>query len=294
MEEMNNDVTEVAEVAEVAVPGADEAYKSGSVQYIDSREVAEIVGKEHNDLLKDIRRYVRQLDEGKISRNEFFMESQYTDKLNRKKNCYLVTKKGCEFIAHKLTGIKGTKFTATYINRFHEMEDVIKSAEHAQIQELAKQMEVVQVLMKQQQECIKGQQECIEGLQEYIKSQQELLQHLCERQNLIEQEDTGNKRFNPYGADNTAELEERKKELYSLSARVGELWNMSQSKVLHYLYLTMEEKLNLTLNAYKSVYVSETGNTDAGMVEVIAADNRLYQTAARMNREAIERKQIYG
>lgn len=291
MEEMNNDVTEVAEVA---VPGADEAYKSGSVQYIDSREVAEIVGKEHNDLLKDIRRYVRQLDEGKISRNEFFMESQYTDKLNRKKTCYLVTKKGCEFIAHKLTGIKGTKFTATYINRFHEMEDVIKSAEHAQIQELAKQMEVVQVLMKQQQECIKGQQECIEGLQEYIKSQQELLQHLCERQNLIEQEDTGNKRFNPYGADNTAELEERKKELYSLSARVGELWNMSQSKVLHYLYLTMEEKLNLTLNAYKSVYVSETGNEEASMVEVIAADNRLYQTAARMNREAIERKQIYG
>lgn len=292
MEEMNNDVTEVAEVA---VPEAEEeAYKSGSVQYIDSREVAEIVGKEHSKLLKDIRRYIGQLDEAKIGFNEFFMESQYTDKLNRKKTCYLVTKKGCEFIAHKLTGIKGTKFTATYINRFHEMEDVIKSAEHAQIQELAKQMEVVQVLMKQQQECIKGQQECIEGLQEYIKSQQELLQHLCERQNLIEQEDTGNKRFNPYGADNTAELEERKKELYSLSARVGELWNMSQSKVLHYLYLTMEEKLNLTLNAYKSVYVSETGNTDAGMVEVIAADNRLYQTAARMNREAIERKQIYG
>ena len=271
-----------------------EAYKSGSVQYIDRREVAEIVEKEHSKLLKDIRRYIGQLDEAKIGFNEFFMESQYTDKLNRKKTCYLVTKKGCEFIAHKLTGIKGTKFTATYINRFHEMEDVIKSAELAQIQELAKQMEVVQVLMKQQQECIKGQQECIKGLQEYIKSQQELLQHLCERQNLIEQEDTGNKRFNPYGADNTAELEERKKELYSLSARVGELWNMSQSKVLHYLYLTMEEKLNLTLNAYKSVYVSETGNTDAGMVEVIAADNRLYQTAARMNREAIERKQIYG
>lgn len=290
MEEMKNDVTEVAEVA---VP-EEEAYKSGSVQYIDSREVAEIVGKEHSMLLRDIRRYIEQLGQSKIAQSDFFTESTYRNSQNKTQPCYLVTKKGCEFIAHKLTGIKGTKFTATYINRFHEMEDVIKSAEHAQIQELAKQMEVVQVLMKQQQECIKGQQECIEGLQEYIKSQQELLQHLCERQNLIEQEDTGNKRFNPYGADNTAELEERKKELYSLSARVGELWNMSQSKVLHYLYLTMEEKLNLTLNAYKSVYVSETGNTDAGMVEVIAADNRLYQTAARMNREAIERKQIYG
>lgn len=102
---------------------------SGIVEqkYIDSREVAEMVGKQHNDLLKDIRRYVQQLGEGKISHTDFFTESQYTDKSNRQKPCYLVTKKGCEFIAHKLTGIKGTEFTAKYINRFHEMEDVIQT-----------------------------------------------------------------------------------------------------------------------------------------------------------------------
>ena len=35
----------------------------------------------------------------------------------------MVTKKGCEFIAHKLTGQRGTEFTAQYINRFHEMEE---------------------------------------------------------------------------------------------------------------------------------------------------------------------------
>lgn len=40
--------------------------------------------------------------------------------------CFMVTKKGCEFIAHKLTGRKGTEFTARYINRFHEMENLIK------------------------------------------------------------------------------------------------------------------------------------------------------------------------
>ena len=56
----------------------------------------------------------------------FFTGSEYTDKSNRQKPCYLVTKKGCEFIAHKLTGIKGTEFTAKYINRFHEMEDAIQ------------------------------------------------------------------------------------------------------------------------------------------------------------------------
>lgn len=96
-------------------------------KYIDSREVAEMVGKEHNKLLRDIRVYITQLNASKVGHTDFFTESQYTDKSNRQKPCYLVTKKGCEFIAHKLTGVKGTEFTAKYINRFHEMEDTIKT-----------------------------------------------------------------------------------------------------------------------------------------------------------------------
>lgn len=96
-------------------------------KYLDSREVAEMAGKEHNKLLRDIRVYITQLDASKVGHTEFFTESQYTDKSNRQKPCYLVTKKGCEFIAHKLTGVKGTEFTAKYINRFHEMEDTIKT-----------------------------------------------------------------------------------------------------------------------------------------------------------------------
>lgn len=96
-------------------------------KYLDSREAAEMVGKEHNKLLRDIRVYITQLNASKVGHTDFFTESQYTDKSNRQKPCYLVTKKGCEFIAHKLTGVKGTEFTAKYINRFHEMEDTIKT-----------------------------------------------------------------------------------------------------------------------------------------------------------------------
>lgn len=33
-----------------------------------------------------------------------------------------VTRKKCEFIANKLTGQKGTEFTARYVNKFHELE----------------------------------------------------------------------------------------------------------------------------------------------------------------------------
>ena len=87
-----------------------------------STEVAQMVGKQHGDLLKDIRRYIEQLGKGKIPLSDFFSESTYVTEQNRTMPCFLVTKKGCEFIAHKLTGQKGTEFTAKYINRFHEME----------------------------------------------------------------------------------------------------------------------------------------------------------------------------
>ncbi|WP_418929221.1 Rha family transcriptional regulator [Clostridium fessum] len=92
---------------------------------ITSIEVAEMVGKEHKELLRDIRRYGEQLGQSKIAQSDFFAESTYRNSQNKEQPCYLVTKKGCEFIAHKLTGVKGTEFTAKYINRFHEMEDAL-------------------------------------------------------------------------------------------------------------------------------------------------------------------------
>ena len=92
-------------------------------QKLDSREVAEMIGKDHAMLLRDLRRYEQQLAECNLAVGDFFQESTYKDANNQNRPCYLVTKKGCEFIAHKLTGIKGTEFTAKYINRFHEMED---------------------------------------------------------------------------------------------------------------------------------------------------------------------------
>lgn len=107
---------------------------------ITSMEVAEMVDKRHADLLKDIRKYTKQLGEGKISPSDFFTESSYISEQNKTVPCYLVTKKGCEFIAHKLTGQKGTEFTARYINRFHEMEEGINiiSAEKIPVGEVAK------------------------------------------------------------------------------------------------------------------------------------------------------------
>lgn len=99
-------------------------------QTLDSREVAAMVEKEHRILLRDIRRYCKQLGEHKIVLSDFFTESTYISAQNKIQPCYRITKKGCEFIAHKLTGTKGTIFTARYINRFHEMQDIISKQEY--------------------------------------------------------------------------------------------------------------------------------------------------------------------
>lgn len=92
---------------------------------IDSRDVAEMVERPHNDLMKSIRLYIKYLGEGGISHTDFFIESNYLDKQGRKTPCYLITKKGCDMIANKLTGKKGVLFTAAYVTAFEEMQQAL-------------------------------------------------------------------------------------------------------------------------------------------------------------------------
>lgn len=107
---------------------------------LDSREVARMIDKKHSEVLKDIRRYTEYLNGGNFHLVDFFIKSKYKDNKGEERPNYEITKKGCELIAHKMTGAKGTQFTATYINKFHEMEQEIKSNQlilaNKEIQEL--------------------------------------------------------------------------------------------------------------------------------------------------------------
>lgn len=96
-------------------------------EVLDSREVAEMIGKRHSDLLRDIRKYIEYLAKSNIALSSYFNESKYLDKNKIERPNYLISKKGCEFIAHKLTGEKGSLFTIKYIEKFHEMENTIRN-----------------------------------------------------------------------------------------------------------------------------------------------------------------------
>lgn len=105
--------------------------KMQEIEAISSMEVANMIGKEHANLLRDIRRYKTQIEKSNENKNsqikidftDFFIETTYLDEQGKIRPCYNITRKGCEFLCNKLNSTKGTEFTARYVNRFHELEE---------------------------------------------------------------------------------------------------------------------------------------------------------------------------
>lgn len=98
-----------------------------AVPVVDSREVAEMVGKEHKNLLRDIKGYAEILESSNLSSQNFFIKDTYKVEGNNKTyDCFLLTRKGCDMVANKMTGEKGVLFTAEYVTKFEEMEKSLK------------------------------------------------------------------------------------------------------------------------------------------------------------------------
>ena len=93
---------------------------------ITSLEVAEMVGRNHADVMRDIRNIIAQLGESKIAESTYFISSTYVNTQNKEQPMFSLTKKGCELYSTRMTGAKGTAFAVKYIERFNEMEQVIQ------------------------------------------------------------------------------------------------------------------------------------------------------------------------
>lgn len=108
-----------------------------SDQTITTLEIAEMMNVAHWQVLrkldgreskgKHIKGYVDILADNHLVVSDFFVPATYLSEQNKEMPCYKVTKMGCEFLANKFTGEKGVLFTAKYIKRFHEMEDMLKA-----------------------------------------------------------------------------------------------------------------------------------------------------------------------
>ena len=85
--------------------GALTIIKQNGGAYIDSREVAEAIGKAHKNLLRDIAGdigYMRNSTELNFEPSDFFLESTYVDSTGQTLPRYLISKMGCEMVANKL------------------------------------------------------------------------------------------------------------------------------------------------------------------------------------------------
>lgn len=107
------------------------------IQTIDSREVAEMLSKRHSDVLEYIEgKYdkdgkvrivgiIPTLENGGVRYQDYFIPHSYKSG-TREYKCYLVTKMGCEMLGNKQQGEKGILFTARYVERFNQMEQMLK------------------------------------------------------------------------------------------------------------------------------------------------------------------------
>ena len=98
------------------------------VFYADSRQVAEMISKRHDHLIRDIDNYIAVIGQNpKLGIDDFFIKSTYKSGTGKTYPCYLITRKGCNMVANKMTGDKGILFTAEYVTRFDEMEQAMKN-----------------------------------------------------------------------------------------------------------------------------------------------------------------------
>jgi len=135
--------------APLPIPASLPVFMYQGVPVADSRDVAPFAGKEHKNLLRDIRRYVKvieRLAEGQngqdtelknelsgkstgsnLSSLDFFIPATYTDPTGRELPCFYCTEKGCAMIANKTPSDRGIIFTALFVDAFFEMRTRLAS-----------------------------------------------------------------------------------------------------------------------------------------------------------------------
>ena len=112
---------------------------------LSSREVAEMMGVEHKSLLRKIDAINKDFTEHKIVPSKYWVESSYKDMSGKSNREFLITKLGCEFLAHKTTGTKGNLFTDKYMDRFEQMKNYIEQGQY-KVNEPKKELECLEIV----------------------------------------------------------------------------------------------------------------------------------------------------
>lgn len=151
---------------------------------ISSREVAEMMEIRHGDLLEKIDKINKDFGNGNVRYQKYWIESTFENR-GKQYRCFEVTKRGCEFLAHKSTGTKGNLFTDRYMDKFEEMELVqqqtIDMTELSPSLQTFKQifdtMVEQEIKQKQMEKDIEGIKTSLDGIQNLISLSKDNWRH---------------------------------------------------------------------------------------------------------------------
>lgn len=92
------------------------------VTVVSSLDIAETFGKEHKNVLKDIRELNCSDEFGRLN----FEPTNYIDEHNRKQPMYYITRDGFTLLVMGYTGEKAMRFKEVYIKQFNAMERTLR------------------------------------------------------------------------------------------------------------------------------------------------------------------------
>lgn len=117
---------------------------------------------------------------------------------------------------------------------------------------------------------------------EFMEKQAEFNRSIAQRVTWIQNDLPQNGIADSSRMEKELDIREKKTYLYSLVEENALLRGIGVNSFLHVMYGEIEREFDVTLNSYRSVYRSEMGKPDAGMVEVVAANDRFYDLAVRL------------
>jgi len=141
---------------------------------LSSREVCEMMEMEHKNLLRKIDGINNDLLSSKVSPAKYWVESSSPDNSGKVSREFQITKRGCEFLAHKTTGTKGNLFTDKYMDKFEAMEKVIENPNEV-IKQLSEQLASTNLRLQELEKIVyKKQKQSIANRKHYLQLREPL------------------------------------------------------------------------------------------------------------------------
>ncbi len=100
-----------------------EIYEENGIQKTNSKNIADVFGKTHRDVV----RAIDNLDCSDDFRARNFAQSSYMTSQNKKLKCIEMTRDGFTFLCMGFTGKKSAEFKEAYISEFNRMANALNS-----------------------------------------------------------------------------------------------------------------------------------------------------------------------